>query len=89
MGCNDRATQPVRKAGPVALLPRAVDGCVDFGVGLRCSLGRDRTDIGTALRALANAKIHSNATHPNISTGSQATQLSKLANVIDEQDAQD
>jgi len=27
-------------------------------------------DIGTALRALANAKIHSNATHPNISTGS-------------------
>ena len=36
-GCNDRATQPA------ALLPRAVDGCVDFGVGLRYSLGRDRT----------------------------------------------
>jgi hypothetical protein len=27
-------------------------------------------DIGAALRALANAKIHSNAAHPNISTGS-------------------
>jgi hypothetical protein len=25
-------------------------------------------DIGTALRALANAKIHSNATHSSIST---------------------
>ena len=25
-------------------------------------------DIGAALRALANAKIHSNATHPSIST---------------------
>jgi len=25
-------------------------------------------DIGTALRALANAKIHSNAAHPSIST---------------------
>src|SRR5439155_4228891 len=36
-GCNDRATKPV------APLPRAIDGCVDFGVGLRCSLGRDRT----------------------------------------------
>src|SRR4029077_5231195 len=32
---NERATQPA------ALLPRAVDGCVDFGVGLRCSLGRN------------------------------------------------
>jgi hypothetical protein len=27
-------------------------------------------DIGAALRALANAKIHSNAVHPIISTGS-------------------
>src|SRR5204863_6456839 len=23
-------------------MPRSVDGCVDFGVGLRCLLGRDR-----------------------------------------------
>ena len=29
-GCNDRATPPA------ALLPRAVDGCVDFGISLRC-----------------------------------------------------
>ena len=33
---NDRATPPA------ALLPRAGNGCVDFGAGLRCSLGRDR-----------------------------------------------
>src|SRR5438034_553289 len=33
---NERATQPA------ALLPRALQGCVDFGAGLRCSLGRDR-----------------------------------------------
>src|SRR5215467_12873879 len=36
VGCNDRATPPA------AVLLRAVDGCVDFGGGLRCSLGRDR-----------------------------------------------
>jgi len=36
VGCNDRATPPA------AFLLRAVDRCVDFGVGLRCSLGRDR-----------------------------------------------
>ena len=35
-GCNERATQPA------ALLPRALQSCVDFGAGLRCSLGRDR-----------------------------------------------
>src|SRR5207248_11094208 len=35
VGWNDRATPPA------ALLPRAVDGCVDFGAGLRCSLDRD------------------------------------------------
>jgi hypothetical protein len=29
-------------------------------------------DIGTAFRALANAKIHSNAIHPSISTISLA-----------------
>src|SRR5438132_14309979 len=30
-------------------------------------------DIGATLRALANAKIHSNAAHSNISTGSQCS----------------
>src|SRR5258708_363046 len=35
-GCNERATQPA------ALLPRALQRCVDFGAGVRCSLGRDR-----------------------------------------------
>ena len=34
VGCNDRATPPA------ALLPRAGNGCVDFGVIGRCSLGR-------------------------------------------------
>src|SRR5436190_1970359 len=61
-GCNDRATRPA------ALLPRAVNGCVDFGVGLRCSLGRDRCGYRPCARALANSKIHSNATHPSLST---------------------
>ena len=37
-GCNEQATQQ-----PAALLPRALQGCVDFGAGLRCSLGRDRS----------------------------------------------
>ena len=36
-----------------------------FGVA---RLAEIDVDIGTALRALANAKIHSNATHPSIST---------------------
>src|SRR5438477_8102037 len=36
-GCNDRAT-PL-----AALLPRAGNGCVDFGAGRRCALGRDRS----------------------------------------------
>ena len=62
VGCNDRATPPA------ALLPRAVTGCVDFGVGPRCSLGRDRCGYRRCARALANAKIHSNATHSSIST---------------------
>jgi hypothetical protein len=66
VGCNERATQPA------ALLPRAVTGCVDFGVGPRCSRGRDRCGYRRCARALANAKIHSNATHPSISTVSQA-----------------
>ena len=42
---NERATQPA------ALLPRALKGCVDFGAGLRCSLGSracGTADIGTA-----------------------------------------
>ena len=57
-GCNDRATKPA------ALLPRAVDGCVDFDAGRPAAAGLAdiALDIGTALRALANAKIHSNAT---------------------------
>ncbi len=33
---NEQATQPA------ALLPRALQGCVDFGAGLRYSLDRDR-----------------------------------------------
>jgi hypothetical protein len=33
-----------------------------------CSLGRDRCGYRHCARALANAKIHSNATHPSIST---------------------
>ena len=67
---NDRATPPAPNAfGASCLLPRAGDGCVDFGAGLRCSLGRgpSRTGVGCgyrrcASRDLANAEIPSNAT---------------------------
>ena len=39
---TERRRQLRMLSGPAALLPRAVDGCVDFGAGRRCSLGRDR-----------------------------------------------
>jgi hypothetical protein len=35
-------------------------------------------DIGAVRRALANAKIHSNAAHPNISTGSSSDGISNV-----------
>src|SRR5438046_9641959 len=39
---TERRRQPRRLSGPTALLSRAGNGCVDFGAGRRCSLGRDR-----------------------------------------------
>jgi hypothetical protein len=61
-GCNDRATPPA------ALLPRAVTVALILALACVARLAEITTDIDTALRALATAKIHSNATHPSIST---------------------
>ena len=66
---------PFFNNGPVFGLPGTVVGDFwqntqltgDWG-GFRTSLAEIAADIGTALRALANAKIHSNAAHPSIST---------------------
>ena len=55
-----------RRQLPFCLAPSTV--AVDFGLGLRCRLAEITADIDSALRALANAKIHLNATHPSIST---------------------
>jgi hypothetical protein len=49
--CNERATPP---DAPSASRPK---GCVDFGAGRRCSLGRDRCGYRRCARALASAKI--------------------------------
>ena len=51
---------------PFCLAPSSVAWI--FGVGPRCSLGRDRCGYRHRARALANAKIHSNATPSSIST---------------------
>ena len=65
---TERRGQPRVLSGPAALLPRALDGCVDFGLAGVARWAEIAVDIGAALCALANAKIHSNASHPSIST---------------------
>jgi hypothetical protein len=40
-GASPQRAVTTERRPPATLLPRAVEGCVDFGVGLRCSLGRD------------------------------------------------
>ena len=57
-GCHERATPP---DAPSASRPK---GCAVFGLGRRCSLGRDHKDIRHSARALAKAKNSGNATHP-------------------------
>src|SRR5262249_47271802 len=47
------------------------NGCVDFGIGRFCSLGRDRRGYRHCAPALANAKIPSNAALPSFPTVSQ------------------
>ena len=61
-GWNDPATLPA------ALLPRAVEVALILALACVARLAEIAADIGTALRALANAKIHSNAAHSSIST---------------------
>lgn len=51
---------------PFCLAPSTV--ALILALAYVAHLAEIAADIGTALRALAKAKIHSNATHPSIST---------------------
>ena len=62
-GCNERATWLAAPSS--ALRP---EGCVAFGASRRCLLGRDHRGYRQCARALASAKIDSNAAHSSIST---------------------
>ena len=53
---------------PFCLTPSTV--ALILGLAFVARLAEIALDIGAALRASANAKIHSNAAHPNILTGS-------------------
>jgi hypothetical protein len=53
---------------PFCLAPSTV--ALILALAFVARLAEIAPDIGAALRASANAKIHSNAAHPNISTGS-------------------
>jgi hypothetical protein len=57
-----------RRQLPFCLAPSTVALILAWAFVAR--LAEIALDIGTALRALANTKIHSNAAHPNTSTGS-------------------
>jgi len=85
-GTSERRSQPRKRSGPTALLPRALQGCVDFGVGLRCSLGRDRWGYRRCARALTSAKIDRTAIWPTLSIISylflRELQCEVLKNVI-------
>src|SRR6266850_1756597 len=68
-GCNDRATRSAecfRGQLPFCLAPSTVALILALaGVARWAEIA---ADIGAALRVLANAKIHSNATHSSSST---------------------
>jgi hypothetical protein len=70
-GCTEGLTQPAARSDS---RPK---GCVEFGPeSFRgCSLGRDRSGYRHCVRALANAKINSNAAHSGISTVSKTGQF--------------
>ena len=55
-----------RSQSPFYLAPSTV--ALILALAFVARLAEIAADIGAALRALANAKIHSNATLPNIST---------------------
>ena len=55
-----------RRQLPFCLVPSTV--VLILALAFVARLAEIAVDIGAALRALANAKIHSNAAHPSIST---------------------
>ena len=62
----EAVTSERRSQLPFCLAPSTV--ALILALAFVARLAEIALDIGTALRALANAKIHSNATHPSIST---------------------
>ena len=69
-GCNERvdaaSPESVRGQLPFCLAPSRV--ALILALACVARLAEIAADIGAALRALARPKIHSNATHPRIST---------------------
>ena len=75
MARSEEGASPSRACGitterrselPFCLAPSTV--ALILALACVARLAEIAVDIGTALRVLANAKIHSNATHPSIST---------------------
>src|SRR5438552_4553666 len=60
-----------RSQSPLCLAPSTV--ALILALAFVARLAEIALDIGATLRALANAKIHSNAAHSNISRGSQCS----------------
>jgi hypothetical protein len=59
-------TNERRSQLPFCLAPSSV--ALILALACVTRLAEIAADVGAALRALANAKIHSNATHPSFST---------------------
>jgi len=74
MASSERGASPQRgvtterrSQSPLCLAPSTV--ALILALAFVARLAEIALDIGATLRALANAKIHSNAAHSNISTG--------------------
>ena len=78
MASSERGASPQRgvtterrSQSPLCLAPSTV--ALILALAFVARLAEIALDIGATLRALANAKIHSNAAHSNISRGSQCS----------------
>jgi hypothetical protein len=71
-----------RRQLPFCFAPSTV--ALILAVACVARLAKMAADIGAAFRALANAKIHSNATHSSISTVSERKDQSNLLGILAE-----
>src|SRR5262249_25728751 len=71
-----------RRQLPFCFAPSTV--ALILAVACVARLAEIAADIGTAFRALANAKIHTNATHSSISTVSEGKDQSNLLGILAE-----